>query len=100
MISAALHSSRAAYAAPSANATYEMVTKIKTVSFNLRNDSKVEMKVKAGESEITLEPGKAVPVKLAIGEKVVMVEDSPGHPAGTVVVVSGWELNHSTVVFR
>ena len=83
---------------PQATGTYPQHTKTKTVNFSLRNDSNMEMEVKVGESEVILHPGKAVAVKLATGQKVVSVEESPNYPVGTVLAVAGSQLSDATVV--
>ncbi len=99
MMAATLLSSGVVYASPQAG-IYAQHSKAKTVNFSLRNDSKTEMKVKVGENVIILQPGKAVPVKLLVGEKVIAVDASPNFPAGTVLAVAGSQLSDATIVFQ
>ena len=99
MIAATLPSSGVVYASAQAGA-YAKHTKVKTVNFSLRNDSKMEMKVKVGENVIILQPGKAVPVKIPIGEEVVAVDASSNFPAGTVLAVAGSQLSDATIVLH
>ena len=70
------------------------------MNFSLRNDSKMEMKVKVGENVIILQPGKAVPVKIPIGEEVVAVDASSNFPTGTVLAVAGSQLSDATIVLH
>ncbi len=79
---------------------YALVAKTKHVSFRLRNETLVKMKVKVGNNEVTLDPGITVAVKCAIGDKLVVVDDTPGRPAGTVLTIAGAELSDNTLVFH
>ena len=99
MIAATLPSSGVVYASPQAGA-YAKHTKVKTVNFSLRNDSKMEMKVKVGENVIILQPGKAVPVMIPIGEEVVAVVASSNFPAGTVLAIASSQLSDATIVLH
>ena len=99
IIAATLLSSGVVYASPQTGA-YAKHTKVKTVNFSLRNDSKMEMKVKVGENVIILQPGKAVPVKIPIGEEVVTVDASSSSPAGTVLAVAGSQLSDATIALH
>ena len=72
----------------------------KRVSFNLRNDSKMAIKVKADDNEVVLEPGKIVPMKLEVGMKVVVEETSPNYPSGKVIAVAATYLSDSTIVLH
>ena len=74
--------------------------KTKLDSFNLRNDSKQPMKVKAGDTELTLEPGKLTNVKLAPGATIVAQETTPTFTAGTVVATVSPDLKNATVALR
>jgi hypothetical protein len=72
----------------------------KPVRFNMRNDSKMAIKVKAGDNEVVLEPGKIVPMKLEVGAQVVAEEMAPNYPSGTVIAVVAAYLSDSTIVLH
>ena len=77
-----------------------MYSHVKMVSFNVRNDSKEPIKVKAGDSEVTLEPGKVVPMKLEVGVKIVAEETTPTFAAGTVISVVSTDLADTTIALK
>ena len=74
--------------------------KTKLISFNLRNDSKQPIKVKAGDSELTLEPGKLTNLKLAPGTTVVAQETTPTFAAGSVVATVTPDLKDATIALK
>ena len=79
-MAAAMFAGQAVYAAtPLSNPIpmHNAVGKTKLVSLNLRNDSKAPIKVKVGENEMTLEPGKLTAVKAAVGDKIVAEAAGP-----------------------
>ena len=69
----------------------------KLISFKVRNDSKTTLLLKAGEHEVSVEPGKTVALKLQEGSEVVAVESTPTHPAGSVLAKVGQELQGNTL---
>jgi hypothetical protein len=58
------------------------------------------MKLKAGDQEMTLAPGKTVPMRLTAGVTVQLVEATASTPAGTVLVTAAPELQDATVAFK
>jgi hypothetical protein len=95
-------SSGAMDAAPAAgNGPLHAVLNVgKTIKFSLRNDTKVSMKVMAGETEITLAPGKSVSVKLATGTKIVSEQATETVPAGSVLTVVTNALDDATLAIK
>lgn len=95
-------SSEAMFAAPLAvhSPVHAMFSREKMVKFNLHNGTDVPMKVKAGDTELTLLPGKDVPVKLAVGSKIVVEESSTHYTEGTVLTVVSSELSEATVKYN
>lgn len=77
-----------------------MFGKTHTVSFRIRNDSGQPMKIKAGAQEMTLEPGKATPVKLNVGEQIVILEETAQRPSGTVLTTVSASLSDATLSFK
>jgi hypothetical protein len=94
-----MFASEAVYAAPVAvhSPVHAAFSHSKMVSFSVRNDTKAPFKVKAGANDMTVEPGKTVAVKLAVGDKIVATETTPNYPAGTVIVVTSRDLSDTTV---
>ena len=100
---ASLMASEAVYAQPAAfhapvNAM--MFSHSKMVSFSVRNDSKTPITLRAGDVEMTLDPGKSHDVKIAVGEKVVAVNTTANYPAGTVLATANTDLSDTTIVLR
>jgi len=91
--------SEAMFAAPLAVHTpvHAMFGRDKLVKFNLRNTTDAPIKVKAGDTEMTLPPGKDVAVKLAIGAQIVVQEASTHYTEGTVVTTVSSALSDATV---
>ena len=77
-----------------------MFGNVKTVKFSLHNNSKEVVKVKAGDTEMTLQPGKTVDVKLPLGTKVVAETESKNHHVGDVVATATQDLTYATVVLN
>jgi hypothetical protein len=92
-------SSEAMFAAPVAkfSPVHAMFSRDKGVKFNLHNDTDAPIKVKAGDVDVTLPPGKDVPVKLLVGAKIVVEQATAHYPEGTVVMTVSPELHDATV---
>ena len=56
--------------------------------------------VKAGEQDMTLQPGKTVSVKLAEGTQIVATNTTPNYAAGSVISVVSSQLSDNTLVLR
>ena len=93
---------QAMYAMPVAVHTpvHAMYSSEKLVKFNLRNATDAPIKIKAGDAEMTLPPGKDVPVKLPVGAKVVVLEASTHYAEGSVLTVVYQELSNSTLALK
>jgi hypothetical protein len=102
VVALSLVASQAVYASPVAFHTpvHANYGHPKTVSFSVRNDSAQPMKLKAGDQEMTLAPGKTVPMRLAAGVSVLLVEATATTAAGTVLVTAAPELQDATVAFK
>jgi hypothetical protein len=102
VLGASLLASEAMYAAPVARYSpmHAMYSREKLVKFNLRNATDAPIKVKAGDLEVTLPPGKDVPMKLPVGTKVVVLEASTHYTPGSVVTDVYADLSDSTLVLK
>ncbi len=94
-----LLASEAMYAAPVAvhSPVRAMFSREKVVKFSLHNSTNAPIKVKAGDLDVTVLPGKAVPVKLPVGAKIIVQEATPHYTQGTVLMVVNPELGDSTL---
>ena len=97
-----LFASEAVFAAPVAipSSVHAMFGKTKMVNFNLRNDTAVPLKLKAGDSELTIEAGKTMPIKLPAGSSITTQEATTSNPAGTVIAQVSSELNGVTISIK
>lgn len=66
----------------------------------MRNDSKMAIKVKSGDNEVVLEPGKVVSMKLGVGAQVVAEETIPNYPSGMVLADAATYLSDSTITLH
>ncbi len=102
LVVSSLFVSEAVYAAPLTLPTsvHAMFGKTKLVNFSLRNDTAAPLKLKAGDSELTIEAGKTMPLKLPAGVSVTTQEATDGHPAGTVIAQVSSQLNGVTISIK
>ena len=102
VLAASVVSTQAVYAASTSvhtpvNAIY---SNAKMVKFTLRNDSSAPLKVKVGDTEMTLQQGKPVDVKLATGQQIIAVETTATNQAGAVLATAIPGLDGATVSVR
>ena len=102
VLGASMLTSEAMFAAPMAvhvpvNA---MFGNVKTVKFSLHNNTKEDVKVKAGETEMTVQAGKTLDLKLPIGTKVVAQTESANYKVGEVVATAVDTLDGSTITLN
>jgi hypothetical protein len=102
LMAASLVSAQAVYAAPTTIHTpvNAIFAKVKLVKFTLRNDTAAPLKLKAGDNEMTLMPGKTLDLKLASGQQIVAVEASASYAAGAVITTVSDQLDGSTLALR
>jgi hypothetical protein len=106
VMAVALASSQSVFAAPAAapaaghTPVYATSPHTKMVRLTLRNDSNAAMKVKVGDNDMTLEPGKPVDVKIAVGQTVVTEDASATTPAGTLLATVIDGMSGATIVLR
>jgi hypothetical protein len=82
------------------HASFSKPSKSSMVTVNFRNDSSAPMTIKAGDSDVLLEPGKLTPVCLAIGAKIVANAATANYPAGTVIAVVDANLDKAILTFK
>ena len=69
----------------------------KMISFNIRNDSKQTMVLKAGDQQYTVEPGKSTNLKAQEGSDVLTVNGTAHEAAGTVLTKVTKQLQGNTL---
>jgi hypothetical protein len=91
-----------AFAAPASvhSPVQAMLGNQKLVSFSLHNATSEPLKVKAGDKEMTLNPGSVTTVKLPAGTKIVTQEATAKYEAGSVLAVVSPELKDATVTLN
>ena len=77
---------------------HAMFGKTKTVKLSLRNDSGAPIKLKAGETSMTVEAGKTIPLKLPEGTSITVEEATAKHAAGSVLTQVSSNLEGATIV--
>ncbi len=70
----------------------------KMISFNVRNSSGATLVLKAGDQQITIEPGKTSALKLAEGVQVTTVNSTATQAAGAVLTTVSRQLAGNTLV--
>ena len=102
VLAGSILASEAAFASPLAlhAPVHAMYGNQNMVKFNLRNGTNDVIKLKAGETELSIQPGKTVAVKLAVGEKVVAEEASTKLAAGEVLATATTSLSNATIVIH
>lgn len=70
---------------PAMHAKDAAPAKAKLISFSIRNDSSTELIIKACEQQMTITPGKTMPVKLEKGCQVKTVNETAHLHAGDVL---------------
>ncbi|HTH54298.1 MAG TPA: hypothetical protein VL495_10125 [Edaphobacter sp.] len=97
-VASSLLASPVVYAATAVHSpVHAMFGKTKTVKFTIQNDTNAPMEVKAGEEVIKLEAGKATPVDLAPGTRIVSTTATATHQAGTLIAEVSNQLNGATI---
>lgn len=85
-----------AVAAPLPGTTTQTL-KLKTIHFNVRNDSGATVTLSAGEMRCTLEPGKTASLKLPEGTALIVVNGTAHIAAGSVVTTVQKGLDGNTL---
>ena len=75
----------------------EKAASAKTISFNVRNDSKETLVLKSGDQQYTIDPGKIAAFKLAEGAEIVNVTGNSHQAPGTVLTKVSKMLQGNTL---
>ena len=89
----------AVYAAP-ANRNVPMqvsFSKSKTVKVALHNNSGTAMQLKVGDAIVSLDAGKTVAMKIAVGTRIEVNATTPKHQAGELLAEATSDLDNTTL---
>jgi hypothetical protein len=79
---------------------HAMFAKSKTVKIALRNDSGSPLQLKVGDDIVSLDVGKSVALKLAVGTRIVMNAAAGKHPAGELVAEACSALDNTILAIQ
>ncbi len=102
LVVSSVFASEAVYAAPATLplGVHAFFAKTKMVSFALRNETGVPLKLKAGDDVMTLEVGKTINLKLPAGSSVTAEEATKNHAAGSLITQVSHDLSGATIAVR
>ena len=97
-----LCASEAVYASPVAISApvRAMFGKTKLVKFSVRNNTAAPLKLKCGETPMTVEAGKTADLQLPVGAHVTVDEATETHTAGSLLAEVTTSLSGATIVVR
>jgi hypothetical protein len=72
----------------------------KTVKVALRNDSGSPLQLKVGDDIVSLDAGKSVALKLAVGTRIVVNAATDKHPAGELLAEASASLDNTTLTIK
>ena len=102
LVVSSLFASEAVHASPLAlpSTMHAMFGKTKMVNLNLRNDSAAPLKLKAGDSVVTIDAGKTLNLKLPAGTSITAEEATGNYAAGAVIAQVSGDLNGVTIAIK
>ena len=80
-----------------ANVSVQPMFGTKMVNLNLTNNTTTTLEVKVGETPMTIAAGQTVKVSAAAGTKIIYVNTSATHTAGTVLAQLSGEMSGATI---
>ena len=94
-----LSASTAAYAAPTSITVpvHAMFAKSRMVKFSVRNDTGAVLELKVGDSIMTIDAGKTLALKLAVGTRILANTATPTHEAGSLLAEVSSQLDDATL---
>jgi len=79
---------------------HAMFAKSKTVKVALRNDSGSPLQLKVGDEIVSLDTGKSVSLKLAVGTRIVVNAATGKHAAGELLAEASTALDNTTLAIK
>ena len=73
---------------------------VKMVKFQLRNDSKQDLTIKAGDQQVIVKAGQTTGFKVAMGADISTVNATPNHAAGSSLATADNTLSGNTLVIN
>ena len=75
----------------------DSTSKVKIISFNVRNDNKQTLVLEAGGQQLTIEPGKGTTHKVGEGSDIVNVSGTSHQAPGSVLTKVSKDLQGNTL---
>jgi hypothetical protein len=90
------------YAAPLATPLplHAMFAKTKMVKLSLRNATSVPLELKVGDTVMTIDAGKTVDLRLAIGTRILSNVSTASHQAGALLAEVTTALDSATISIK
>ena len=94
-----LSASTAAYAAPTSITVpvHAMFAKEKMVKLSVRNDTGALLELRVGDNVMTIDAGKTVALKLAVGTRILANAATSTHAVGSLLAEVSPQLNDATI---
>jgi hypothetical protein len=82
--------------------SFAAIAKTKMVAFNVKDDTPyaIQLRCNSRAEDATVEPGKTISLRLALGDALVTANSTPNYPAGTKLVLVSSDLENSTVIIH
>jgi hypothetical protein len=77
-----------------------LFAKTKTVKLALLNNSGSPLQLKVGDQIVSLDPGKSVSLKLAVGTRIVVNAATDKHQAGELIAEASTSLDNTTLTIK
>jgi hypothetical protein len=74
--------------------------KAKNVKVNVRNETKAPLKLRTGDTHVTVAPGETAKMKVPVGQQIVSDETNSTFNEGAVVATVGESMDGNTVAIR
>jgi len=79
---------------------HAMFAKSKIVKVALRNDSGSALQLKVGDEIVSLDAGKSVSLKLAVGTRIMVNAATDKHQAGELLAEASTALDNTTLTIK
>jgi hypothetical protein len=103
VVATSLLASPAIYASPAgvhSPVTAMFRSQTKAVKLSVRNDSSTAIELKVNDQIMTLEAGKSLDLKVAVGTRILANNSTPNHPAGSLITEVIKEQDGATISIR
>jgi hypothetical protein len=87
---------------PFYSTSFAAQAKTKMVAFRVRDDTTfpVQLHCNSQKEDVTVQPGKTISLKVAVGDALVTANSTPNYPAGTRLILVSGNLEDSTIIIH